>query len=427
MCYDAKQRDRKMGNQAIQKRSHAMGWHIVFINAVMGCGIASAFPQFSMTIGNLSEASGLTPAILMGSDTVKAAAIVLGMLVSGFAYNKFGARAVFIFSLLTSAIPQFLMPYIESAFSLMALKTLQGLAGIVFPIFLVIILNAIDDRHAGLSTAIFNGVFYAGGGIGGTMAGFVIVKYDWVASFYFLGYVQLALGIVWLLTVREARPAQRANTLPTTKPSPPAKKSLLASPVLWLLALCLFATTWSAQAVTVDWVIFGEWLGYDELALGKILNAVTLGIILSCIISGRVSDFFAKSAKSKSLARIGVLMAGYVMIIASVCFLTLGNMRDYDTFLIATFLFTFSASWGFGTFYSILPEIYDGKTVPVVTGITGGLGDIGMPVAPLAVGVVFGLKGMWSTGWATCAAIALCSFIAGLTLIALLKDDRSVR
>ena len=389
--------------------------YTVLINALIGCGIVSSFPQFSMTIGDLAEKSGLSYGVLMTGDTVKSVGIVLGMLVSGFFYNRFGQTKVFVFSMVASILPQFLILHVSSVFLFMGLKFIQGTAAIIFPVFLVIILNRVSEKNAGISTAVFNGIFYAGGGIGGTMAGFVIAEYGWAASYYVLGAVQIVTGLVWLFTVKEV---PRKNAAPVVSG---ADRNFMASPVLWLLALSFFATTWGVQAITVDWAIYGEWLGYDELSLGKVMSAVTAGMILSCVFSGKTSDFFSFGSEKKGQRRLFVLMAGHLLIIVSVCFLIFGDMKNFNLFYAATFLFAFSCSWGLGAFYAILPEIYDEKKVPVVTGVAGGVGDMGMPLAPMVVGVYFGLKGLWDVGWVSCAVIACLGFIAGIALLFILR------
>jgi hypothetical protein len=56
-----------------------------------------------------------------------------------------------------------------------------------------------------------------------------------------------------------------------------------------------------------------------------------------------------------------------------------------------------------------------------VTGISGGVGDAGMPAAPLVVGVLFGIRGFWGIGWGSCAAVAAVSLIAASLLMARLR------
>lgn len=403
------------------KSNKVKAWYIVFINAFVGCAIASTFPQFSMTVSNLSLKSGIPESILLTSDTVKSCGIVVAMLVSGFLYNKFGARKIFIYSLLSAIIPQLIFPHLTQIWLLMILKFIQGTCSVIFPVFLVIIMEWVDDKNVGLSTAIFNGIFYGGGGIGGTIAGIVIANSDWETSYYAMAAIQLVISIIWLVTVKEKpkAAAQIYEEIDVIEDKP--KKNLLFTKEIWLLSLSLIATTWIVQAITVDMPLFSQSLGFSDLETGKILTAVTIGMIVSCLVSGRASDYFASKANRKGISRIFVLMFGYLLVIIAVLFIIFANTDNFMVLYIAALMLTFGGSWGLGSFYSILPEIYDEKTVPVVTGITGGIGDAGMPIAPMVVGVAFGIRGMWNIGWLTCAGIAGISILAAFVLIITLR------
>jgi nitrate/nitrite transporter NarK len=164
-------------------------------------------------------------------------------------------------------------------------------------------------------------------------------------------------------------------------------------------------------------------LGYGSADIGKILTAITAGIVISCIISGKISDFVAARTRRKDLARIWVLAAGQILIIVSVCLIVFGDMRNQSLFFCVAFLFAFAASWGLGSFYCIIPELFDAKTIPVVTGIAGGVGDAGMPIAPFVVGVCFGIRGFWNIGWGSCAVVAAISLVAVLFLMLLLRSN----
>ena len=64
-------------------------------------------------------------------------------------------------------------------------------------------MDVISERQAGLATAVFNGIFYSGGGIGGTLAGFFIAKSGWLSSYFALGIIELVIGVIWLFTVKD--------------------------------------------------------------------------------------------------------------------------------------------------------------------------------------------------------------------------------
>ena len=97
--------------------------------------------------------------------------------------------------------------------------------------------------------------------------------------------------------------------------------------------------------------------------------------------------------------------------------LILLDLTNFGLFYATAFIFSFGGSWGLGTFYSILPEIFDEERLPIITGLAGGAGDMGMPLAPLLVGVVFGARGMWHLGWSVCIVISLLSILAYFLLL----------
>lgn len=391
-------------------------WYTVFLSAVIGCGASACFPQFSMTLYPFSQRSGIPADLLLLGDPVKSCAIVLAMLVSGFIYRKIGYRLTFAIAMLAVVIPQWLMPGVDSVWLFFALKFVQGLGAMSFPLFIVLIMNWMPREHAGLSTAVFNGIFYGGGGIGGTLAAFIIVKSGWQASYYITALLIAALSLLWLLTVKE-HPAGSAPEPRTPGAEPRLNGRFWKDYRVWMLALALLGTTWSVQAITVDLPLYGAFLGHDEMGVGNVLGGVTAAMILACIVSGRVSDFCAGKSKNRGRARLEVMLGGYVFVLAALGFLIFAGTANIAVFGVASFLFTFGAAWGLGVFYSILPELFDQEQVPLATGVTGGAGDMGMPLAPFFVGAVFGIRGLWQAGWLLCAGVAALSIAAIMVLL----------
>ena len=405
-----------MNNNPISQKK---AWYIVLISSLMGCSISSAFPQFSMTVSSVAEKTGLSESFLLTTDTLKSAAIVVAMLCSGFFYKKFGARITFIIALICIALPQFVIPYTSVPALLIFWKLVQGFSSVIFPVFLLIIMDVISERQAGLATAVFNGIFYSGGGVGGTLAGFFIAKSGWLSSYFALGIIALVIGVIWLLTVKDttkdkASDAVEADNLNEEKVS---SLSLLKMPVVWLLILAFISTTFVIQAITVDLPLFSEWLGYNELESGKINTAVTIGLLAACLVSVQISDMVARRMSNKGRARILVMAIGPILIIVASLMLILLDLTNFGLFYATAFIFSFGGSWGLGTFYSILPEIFDEERLPIITGLAGGAGDMGMPLAPLLVGVVFGACGMWHLGWSVCIIISLLSILACFLLL----------
>lgn len=280
-------------------------------------------------------------------------------------------------------------------------------------------MDVIAEHHAGLATAVFNGMFYSGGGVGGTVAGFFISKYGWMSSYFAIGAIQLIIGIIWLLTVKDTTEKQPAETNPVSLDTQNQASSLilLKTPVVWLLIIGFISTTFVIQAITVDMPLFSAFLGYDDSETATINTAVTIGLLAACLVSGKISDIVALRMSNKAKARILVMAIGPVIIILSSLMLILLDLTSIGLFYAAALLFSFGGSWGMGAFYAILPELFDEDQLPIVTGLAGGAGDMGMPAAPLLVGVIFGARGMWHLGWFVCVIIAALSLVACILLL----------
>ena len=143
----------------------------------------------------------------------------------------------------------------------------------------------------------------------------------------------------------------------------------------------------------------------------------TVGANQICLVSGQISDMVARRMSNKGRARILVMAVGPILIIVASLMLILLDLTNFGLFYATAFIFSFGGSWGLGTFYSILPEIFDEERLSIITGLAGGAGDMGMPLAPLLVGVVFGARGMWHLGWSVCIVISLLSILACFLLL----------
>ena len=405
------------------KGNRLYGWYIVFINALVGCVLSAGFPQFSMSVPYMAEKMGVTQEALLAGDTIKTISVVLSMMLSGVAYKKFGAKKVFAFSMTVAIIPLFILPHVDSIMIQYILKFIQGFASLVFPVFLLIIMDWVSESETGLATAVFNGIFYGGGGIGGTFAGFVITKWGWVSSFYALGILQAVISVVWIITVKEK--GGKKEVAEDTKGETISYGKLLKMPLVWFFVFGFLSTTWLVQAISVDMTLFGSYLNYGEMEIGKIMTAVTIGIISACVVSGKAADFAAARNKSKAIGRVSVLMIGCILIVVSTILLLTLPLENFSVFYFCVLLLSFSGSWGLGCFYSILPEVFSDDTLPVATGFIGGCGDAGMTFAPIVVGIIFGVKGLWNIGWGICGAVGFVSVICCILIINKLKKENA--
>ncbi len=412
--------------QTCSNKSNKYGWYVAILSALVGCVLSAGFPQFSMTVGYLAEKMQVSQEILLTGDTVKSIAVVLAMWMSGICYKKLGLYKTIIVGTGVTIIPQFIYPYTNSLTVFFILKFVQGFTSIIFPVMMLTMMDWVEETQTGFVTAAFNGIFYGGAGIGATASGYIINKMGWVASYYAVGIALAVLTLVWVLTVKE-RPHTAAESIQEDQVSEGGKglsiPQLLKLPKVYCLILGFIPTTFAVQAISIDLPLYGSFLGYNEIQVGSIGTAVTIGMVISCLVSGKCADLFAARSESKGAARVGVMLAGCVLVVLSVAFLLTAASKSYTLLYIAVLLFSFGGSWGLGVFYSILPDVFDGDTLPVATGFIGGFGDMMMPIAPLVVGVLFGVKGFWTMGWGVCAALALIGVLACFILIGIAKSE----
>lgn len=405
-----------------QGKNNPYGWYIAILSALFGCVLTAGYPQFSLTLPQLAEQTGISQEALLSGDTVKLMAVVLAMWLSDPCRRRFGLYPTILLGSGFTVIPQFLLPWVGSLPLFLVLKFLQGLSSIVFPVMMLLMMEWVEERQTGLVTAAFNGIFYGGGGIGATAASLVLQKWGWIASYYALGIALATVTALWLLTVR-----QREDPAPVKEhksETGAALPKLLRQPKVWCLILGFVPTTFAVQAISSDLALYGSFLGYSERQIGGVGSAVTVGMVAACLASGRCSDFFAGKQKVPGRARVAVLLAGCLLTVASALGLLAVAGRSISCFQAAALLFSFGGSWGLGVFYSILPDVFDADILPAATGFLGGCGDMMMPIAPTVVGVFCGIRGLWSLGWGTCAVLAALGAAACVLLLILLRQEQ---
>lgn len=419
------------------KQQNWYGWYVVFISAMIGVSMTASFPQFTMIVGEYAEQLHSSKEFLLFTDTVRSISIMVAMLISGPVYQRMGLKKTFVAAIASMLLPQIFMPYITSAAVVLLLKIVQGFCAVIFPIFLITIMSWMDKSNSGTATAVFNGIFYGGSGIGAAVAGFTISALGWKPSFYVIALMTLIPSVLWFFTVKEKRtvlpgdPSEGnvpAETSSSGKVSSDGKdrtfQELVRSPGIWALIVCLFSTIWMVQVLSVDLPLYGSALQYDAEAVGLFMSSLAVGIFLACVISGRISDYFSQKSKDPATARLIVFSIGPVLSILSILLLLVIDKSSFPLFYSAILLLSFSSAWGLGAFYCILPEIMEPRKVEYATGLIGGIADIGMPVGPLLFGVVFGVKGLWTGAWISCIAVCLISAFASIAFVQRMRSKR---
>lgn len=415
------------------KRQNWYGWYVAFISAMTGVSMTASFPQFTMVVEEYAVKLHTTQEFLLFTDTFKSISIMIAMLISGPVYRRLGLKKIFLCAMAAMVAPQIIMPYVTSAGTVLILKIIQGFSSILFPVFLITIMSWMDQGNVGTATAVFNGIFYGGSGLGATVAGFAIAASGWKASFHVIALMALLPSILWFFTVKEkegplpappvtvgADASMGADASTGADIAPNKEKTFQAvagSLQTWLLVLCLISTVWMVQVLSVDLPLYGSFLQYDAGAVGLVMSSLSIGIFLACVVSGKSSDYFAGKSKNPAAARLLVFACGPLFTVLSILLMFVIDGGSFPIFYIAVLLLSFAGAWGLGSFYCILPELMDSGKAEYATGFIGGIADIGMPVGPLVFGVAFGVKGLWTAAWVSCMVICLISVLGSAVLV----------
>ena len=392
------------------------GWYVALISAVTAAVSAASASQFSTTLAPLALKLGVTEDAIALSDPLKSAVVVAAMLMAPTVIKKCGWRLVYILSLLSFLIPQSLMPYAPTYNAFLGLKALQGLSALMFPLFLALIMEWNESHHMGLATSIFTGIFYAGGAIGGTIAGFATIYSGWAFSYHILSIMMTLLSAVFLLTVssKQAKPIDESQ--PQNKG---AYRSVVQNKLTWFLVIAFLPTIWTIQAIWADMVPFGLGLGYSDAETGGIMGISAVAILIAALLSGKASDLFSNRSTHRLNARIKVLSVGTVFIALGVLAMFVIDMRSPGllAFNTVTFLLSFGAAWGLGAFYCIIPEVYEGEQVTVANGFIGGVADMAMPMSPIVMAIVGIGMNRWHLAWLSCVGVCLVGLWAAYKII----------
>lgn len=392
-------------------------WLLVCLFSLLGIFFPAAVTQFSMVVGELSDALGTDSQTVLLADTWRAVLIVLSMLSSGVVCKRLGLRRTLALGMFFQISAQFLVPLAVDLGSLplfFIFKSMQGLNAVAFPLYISTITEWVSKRYTALATAIFNGSFIAGGGIGAWLAGLIVPAVGWKASFYVVGLLCLVFAVPVLAVTRE-----KPRTLSEDKPSSSAKKSyinVMRNPLTWLMVLSLVANVWISQAVNVDLSVYTSDLGYSYGQRGTLMLVVSAMTVLSSVTAGFVSDALAARSDNRIRTRCIVLMSGYVLSALTAVALPYVAGLSFGAVTLCSSAMMFGASWAGGVFWAIPDEIYSPDDLVSGVAFCSGASGIPNPIAPLVVGVMLGTAGSWNLGWLTCCAVSIVSLISTLAI-----------
>lgn len=392
-------------------------WVLVVCYSLLGLFFPAAVTQYSMVVGDVAEALRVPQQTVLLTDNVRAICLVCAMFLANFMYRKLGLRKTMALGLFFQIFPQFVTPLavrLGCLPALFVLKGMQGLNSMAFPLYISTITLWISERYAGLATAIFNGSFAAGSGIGSWIAGKIVPSFGWEASFYVVGGMCLILAIPVLLITRDKPHTPAAMTEKADKKGTYA--AIIRQPITWILIAALIANTWVTQAITVDMSVYASNMHYPSEEIGNLMLAISFMTVISSIFAGGVSDWAASRSKNTVKARSLIMALGYALSAIGAAVLPFSAGTGYVPMLLSSCAMMFGASWACGVFWALPVEVYSAEDHVSGTAFCSGASNVPNPIATMVVGVLLGSNGHWTAGWMTCAVVSLFSMAASILL-----------
>ena len=383
----------------------------------MGILFPAAVTQFSMVVDDLAEIFEVSRSVILTTDTVRAVCLVIAMFFGGIVSGKLGLKKTMVLGICFQVFPQLLMPVAISTRSLVmlfVLKGLQGLNAMAFPLYISAIVMWMSSKYTALATAIFNGSFAAGSGIGAFISGKIIPVFGASASFTVIGAACGILAIPAILLTHEKQDVRRVPKNGAVETE--SYSNIIRLPATWFLIFALAANTWVTQSVTVDMSVFTAGMGYGYSERGSLMLWVSIITVVSSITAGAVSDYFASKSDDPLNSRIAVMIIGYVLSFAASVFIVGAAAKGFSVLAVTVCIMVFGASWAGGVFWSLPRLVYSNDDQILGTAFCSGASNIPNPIAPLVVGVMLGGRGLWQLGWGTCSAISLLSLASLLAL-----------
>lgn len=395
-------------------------WILVICYSCLGVCMPAAVTQFSMLVSTMAKEMAVGEQTILLADSLRAVCLVTAMFLSGVVYKKLGLRKTIMLGLCFQIAPQFLIPFAVHSQNLVffyLFKGMQGLNAVAFPLYLATISSWVNERYRGLATAIFNGSFTAGAGVGAWVSGLIIPKLGWQISFYFVGGICLLFAIPVLLITRE-KEFQNPKKIRSNQGKKDSKQywDIISRKVTWMLVLALLGNTWITQAVTVDMSVYSSFLKFSYAQTGNLMLLISIVTVVASILAGAVSDYIASKAKDKLKSRVVVLSFGYVVAAIAAVFLPVFGGMGFSYTAVAASAMMVGTAWAQGVYWAIPSELYDQEDHVIVTSICSGASNIVNPIAPMVVGVILGTRGLWNIGWLTCTVMAVFSLIAVLLI-----------
>lgn len=338
----------------------------------------------SFVVADLTLKWSLTPLQVGFFNSINLVGMAVGAAVAGIMADKFGRKAVLLWTLLIFSIASGLSAAATGFAVLCVLRFIAGFGlGGELPVASTLVSESVASKDRGRAVVLLESFWAAGWIVAALIAYFVIPKYGWQIAFL-IG----ALPVFYALYLRKAidDSPRFTNQALQTKVQPISLRerfrTLWAKPhrrstiMLWIL--------W----FTVVFSYYGMFLWLPSVMVLKGFSLVRSFQYVLIMTLAQLPGYFTAAYFIEKFGRKFVLIV--YLLLTAVSAAWFGNATTEGMLIAAGICLSFFNLGAWGGMYAYTPELYPTIIRSTGVGLAASFGRIGGVIAPLLVGILVG-------------------------------------
>ncbi|MGG4220931.1 MFS transporter [Paenibacillus jamilae] len=305
--------------------------------------------------------------------------MVFGAALAGILADRYGRRAILVWTLLIFSIASGLSALATGLGMLLVLRFIAGAGlGGELPVASTLVSESVPVKERGRAVVLLESFWAAGWILSALIAYFVIPKYGWQLAFI-LGAVP-ALYALYLRRAIEDSPRykQQSVKLPLRARlaaiwSEPHRKSTLMLWILWF---------------TVVFSYYGMFLWLPSMMFMKGFELVKSFEYVLIMTLAQLPGYFTAAYLIEKLGRKFVLII--YLLLTAISAIWFGTSETAGMLLAAGICLSFFNLGAWGAMYAYTPELYPTATRSTGVGMAAAFGRIGGVIGPFVVGILVG-------------------------------------
>jgi MFS family permease len=361
-------------------------------------------PAFAADLGALPELIG----VIVAASTITG---VLFKLPSGALSDVLGRKRMMVLGALFFAAPPFVYPFIQDAWSLLALRFVHGFATAIFSPVASAYVAGLAATGRGARLGWFSSANDTGATAGPLLGGFLLYfTASYAATYLAVGVLGvLTLIVVLLLPEPDAPPPQAKSLGARAAELRKGLGEVLRTPPIFLAA-GIEAVMYLGYGAFLGFLpLYAKTAGLNDAQIAIVLGAQLVLAMAAKPVAGRLSD---------RVGRLPVIAAGLLFCAAAL--LLIFRSDSWTAFLLAAPILGLGVGAVTPVTNALIADIASSRNLGAAMGVFGTVWDIGEAAGPILAGFLIGRLGYASTF----DIIAVLTAVVAVALVALVRDPK---